>query len=76
MKTTKIKAIFRGKDGSCGYSNGREYELKAWQHSEGGHRNIAIELASSPDEKYCEYESIISFLENWDCIRHLSTTNS
>ncbi len=71
MKTTKVKAVFKGQDGSCGYKNGMEYTLTVWQHSEGGHRNIAIELADKPDEGYCEYETIIGFLSNWDCVRHV-----
>jgi len=69
MKKIKVKAIFKGADGSCGYKHGMEYELTVWQHSENGNRNIAIELADKPDENYCEYETIIGFCNNWDCIR-------
>ena len=71
MKTKKIKAIFRGQNGSCGYEKGREYTLTIWHHSECGHKNIAIELASKPDENYCEYQTVVSFLTNWDCIRNV-----
>ncbi len=70
MKTKKIKAVFKGKNGSCGYKNGMEYKLRIWQHSENGHRNIAIDLADKPDANYCEYASVIAFLTNWDCIRN------
>jgi hypothetical protein len=72
MKTIKVKAVFKGADGSCGYKHGMEYELTVWQHSESGHSNIAIELADKPDKNYCEYESIVSFLQNWDCVRQIN----
>ena len=74
MKKKIIKAIFKGQDGSCGYRTNREYILTIWHHSESGHRNIAIELADKPDENYCEYESIVSFLNNWDKITVLKET--
>lgn len=69
MKRVIIKAIFKGQDGSCGYKHGMEYELTLWQHSESGHRNLAIELSDINLENYCEYGSVLSLLENWDCIR-------
>ena len=68
MKKKTIKATFTGKDKSCGYKKNVEYTLTIWHHSENGHRNIAIELADKPDENYCEYESVVSFLSNWDKI--------
>ena len=48
MKTLQVKAIFKGADGSCGYTHGKEYTLTVWQHSEMGFSNIAIE--TKPDE--------------------------
>lgn len=74
MKKKTIKAVFKGQNGSCGYKTNKEYRLTIWQHSESGHRNIAIELADKPDENYCEYESIVSFLNNWDNITVIKET--
>ncbi len=71
MKTIKVKAVFKGQDGSCGYKHGTEYTLTVWHHSADGNKNIAIELADKPDVNYCEYETIVSFLNNWDCVRHV-----
>jgi hypothetical protein len=69
MKTKKITAIFTGRDGSCGYKKGKKYMLTVWQHSELGYNKIAIELAEKPDEGYCEYSNIVTFLNNWDNIK-------
>ena len=71
MKTTKVKAVFKGQDGSCWYKHGMEYELTVLRDREGVNKNVAIELSNRPNENYCEYESIISFLHNWDCIRRI-----
>lgn len=62
-----IKAIFNGKNESCGYDTGKEYTLMVFQNI----HTIRIEnkYASSRGDGYCEYSSIISFFENWDNIR-------
>jgi len=72
MKSIKVKAIFKGQDGSCGYKHGQEYALTIWNQSKISNENIAIELSDNPDKNYCEYESIVSFLNNWDCVRHVN----
>ncbi len=67
MKKKKIKAVFKGKDGSCGYKTGMEYTLNL-KHKLGA--NIEI---SKTDicANVVEYSSMITFLNNWDNIRVL-----
>lgn len=71
MKTITVKAIFRGQDGSCGYRNSSEYTLTI------NHDNDVFWIEKNNTFKrrdsngYCEYGSVISFLENWDNIRRL-----
>ncbi len=65
-----IKAIFKGLNGSCGYQTHTEYKLSL-RHESGS--PIKIQLTDNDLLKgvgKCEYESMLSFLENWDCIRH------
>ena len=63
----KIKAIFKGQDGSCGYRKDKEYTLKL-EHQSAGRGLITI---TEPNENdgFCEYNSIIAFLRNWNNIR-------
>lgn len=67
MKEIKVKAVFKGENGSSGYETNKEYTLMVCH----GNLNIHIENreASSFGNGYCEYQSINSFLENWDNIR-------
>lgn len=67
MKQKKIKAIFRGKNGSCGFVVNTQYYL-----------SIAIikgliVVESMPTNvnlaNKCEYSSMLTFLDNWDCVR-------
>lgn len=67
----KVKAIFRGANGSLGYETDKEYTLVI-HHESGG--NIKIECANRAFQvKFglgkCEYESLTSFLANWDNVR-------
>ena len=59
----KIKAVFKGQNGSCGFKTGQEYTLTI-EHQM--NRYIKVE---DKNADYCGYESVISFLENWDNIR-------
>lgn len=66
MRHIKIKATFIGRNGSCGYITGLHYILDI-RHGPGA--NIVIE-----DDKgggYCEYTSMLSFLENWTAVFNL-----
>lgn len=61
MRTKKIRAIFKGKDGSMGYIAGKEYFFNIKTVRCG---NIFI----SGDSSTVEYRSIAAFLDNWDNI--------
>lgn len=63
IKSKKVKAVFKGLDGSCGYRKGQSYLLTVSVLKNG---NISIYGGGLTKE--CEYQSIISFLENWDQI--------
>lgn len=71
MKIIKVKAIFRGQDNSCGYRTNSEYTLDINQ----GNNSFWIENSNTYEHRdgsgYCEYGSVISFLENWDNIRRI-----
>ncbi len=60
-----VKAIFRGKDGSCGYKKNTEYKLSIRQDS-----GSLISIINRDGGGECEYASILTFLHNWDDIRH------
>ena len=63
--TKKVKAIFRGQNGSCGFETNKEYKLEVI------HDGKCYIQISSGDGKYCDYESFISFMKNWDNIRNV-----
>lgn len=64
--TKKVKAVFKGQDGSCGYTTGMEYTLIVHHQ-----KNSLIKIEKLEFGGDCEYESLLSFLENWDNIRNL-----
>jgi len=64
---TKINAVFKGQDGSCGYKTNKEYQLKI-KHTNRGRGLISIN-SSSTDGGFCQYNSLMAFLRNWDNIR-------
>ena len=63
-RTKVVKAIFKGTDGSLDYEKNKDYELII-RHING--ENIIIERIDG--EGLCQYNSLISFLDNWDNIR-------
>jgi hypothetical protein len=66
---TKVKAIFTGQDGSCGYKHGKEYSL-VLNHTEGGRGKI--EIAPFDDEAgFCSYNSINAFMRNWNNVQNI-----
>ena len=70
----KIKAIFKGKNNSCGFLKDREYELKIYSNRDTKNIVILHQLLSKgnvPEGKLIqvEYESINAFFTNWDLIR-------
>jgi hypothetical protein len=60
----RITAIFRGEDGSCGYLSGTQYILKLETASNG-----TISIVKENGFGYCEYSTIITFLNNWDYVQ-------
>jgi hypothetical protein len=68
MKTKKITAVFQGQNGSLGYEHGKEYQLMIGVSRD----KIIIERLNNQErtmEGFCEYGSIMSFLDNWDSIK-------
>jgi hypothetical protein len=59
MNMKKVTAIFKGANGSCGFTHNQQYVLTIKKGE-----NIMVE--DETGERYCEYESIIAFLNNWD----------
>ncbi len=66
MATKKVKAVFRGKDGSEGFVKNHEYTLELTKLRRGNFIANATEGMLS-----CEYESFLAFLNNWDNIRNV-----
>ena len=60
----KVKAIFRGQDGSCGFQTGREYTLLI-HHSAG----TLVRIEDESGSHRCDYSNMMTFLDNWDNIR-------
>lgn len=61
----KVKAIFRGQNGSCGFETNREYTLEVYHDTK-----LYIRI-NDGDGKWCDYQSFISFMNNWDNIRNV-----
>lgn len=57
----KVKAVFKGQDGSLGYKTNMEYTLRIKEH-------VLIIIERLDGEGKCEYGTIVSFLDNWDNI--------
>ena len=66
-KPMKIKAVFKGENGSCGYVTNTEYILYIEQKQ--NPFIVRIEIYKEERGGYCTYSSIIAFLKNWDNIR-------
>jgi hypothetical protein len=60
----KIKAVFKGKNGSQGFEKNKEYELEITRGC-----TYAIAGSCKNPNTGISYESIDSFLKNWDNIR-------
>lgn len=66
---TKVKAIFKGQDGSCGYKHDKEYTLII-NHTNKGRGLINI-TSNSNKLGFCSYQSMPAFLLNWDNVRSI-----
>jgi hypothetical protein len=67
--TIQIRATFAGQDGSCGYEHGKQYRLEV-SHLH-GQPTIVICKEPGANTQMAEYESALSFLENWTSIQGL-----
>lgn len=61
MKTTKVKATFKGKTKPGGFVKNETYTLKV---SHGSFSDVT-EVQTLQDEHSARYESAFSFLEDW-----------
>jgi hypothetical protein len=67
MRSKKVKAIFKGQNGSCGYETNKEYTLIIH------HRvDMYIQIEDVKGGGHNSYGSMVSFLENWDNVRVVS----
>ena len=66
-KKVIVKATFKGLNGSCGYETNKEYDLQV-RHSI--NRYVQIEKLGGATG-YCDYGSMVSFMENWDNVRRI-----
>jgi hypothetical protein len=66
MKFKTIKATFKGSNGSCNYITNEEYTLLISYVTRG-----YIKIENVEGGGYCDYNSIISFLNNWDNIKNI-----
>lgn len=65
-KMKRITATFKGKDGSLGYRNGKQYTLTIGSGIDG----MIINDVSRPNNSgRCEYSSLDSFFDNWDNVQ-------
>lgn len=62
--TKRIRAIFRGQNGSCGFETNREYQLEV-------HHNGRGYIQIDGGGRHCDYQSLVSFMNNWDNIRNI-----
>ena len=62
----KVKAVFKGANGSCGYETDREYTIYVESNTTG-----IIIRRNRAGWGVCQYTNIEKFLENWDNIRNL-----
>ncbi|MBK7362724.1 MAG: hypothetical protein IPJ01_10550 [Micavibrio sp.] len=66
MTEIKVKAIFKGQNGSMGFIKGKSYNLTLTKYKDGG-------LLAEDDFNHCEYGSFIAFLKNWDNVCSITT---
>lgn len=72
LKQITVEATFKGLNGSLGYKTGTKYDLIITHKPKG---NIVIQDAKEAMPN-CEYQSIVSFMENWDNINYKRILNN
>lgn len=70
MARLEINATFIGRDGSCGYTNGRKYKLEIMKIEGQNEEKVIIPKIriECSEALSCEYQSLKSFLNNWTLI--------
>lgn len=59
MAKIKVKATFKGKNGSMGFETGKSYNLTLTKYKDGV-------LLAEDDFNNCAYGSFFAFLNNWE----------
>lgn len=67
MRSKKVKAIFKGRNGSCGYKTNKEYTLIIHHQVD-----MYIQIEDVKGGGHNSYGSMVSLLENWDNVRVVS----
>lgn len=70
MKT--ITAKFKGKDGSLGFKKGEVYTISIDQKVKGDISIKTTNLKKAEKAKVCKYNTIVSFLSNWEIVEKVS----
>lgn len=70
MRKKKIKAVFKGENGSMGLLHGREYDLNIYPGPK-----AEINITFGPADMLCVYSNILTFLDNWDSIHEIYSKN-
>jgi hypothetical protein len=66
-----IEATFIGENKSLNYINGKPYKLIVTTVYEKPHEDAVIKIEDSEgNAQPCLYESVISFLSNWNNVKH------
>jgi hypothetical protein len=68
-RPTTALAVFVGEDGSLGYKKNRQYRVTL--HTDPKSKQIDLWSTESPETSAVKYDSISSFLQNWDCVRRV-----
>ena len=68
-----IRAKFKGKDKSMGFSKGSTYIVKTTVHKHksglfGGSKMVIVLFDMDNTTRYCFYSSVESMLDNWEII--------
>lgn len=70
----KITAKFKGKDGSLGFKKRDIYTLSIDQKVKGDISIKTTNLKKSEKAKVCKYNTVLSFLSNWEIVEEVAKT--
>lgn len=69
----KIKGIFLGEDGSCGFKKGMAYVLSVEPLINEDTMLTRVRDVYAPTVRVCVYESALAFLTNWQIVEQSNT---